>query len=182
MKQKILVLCCILLMAVMVHHAAAQTKCVWIDKSKDGTQAQKIGVSLPLVKLLSDLDGDFNINGVKIKYKSLLKAYRSGSVTRIKDENENSETKVYSGKFDREMNEHSKKNNRLIIENSKNGGEPEVSRINVKSIGAVAMLMAMIGSSDFDESSDTIESALEQGGVLYARDYEKNSELWIYVN
>jgi hypothetical protein len=182
MKQKILVLCSILLMAVMIHQAAAQTKCVWIDKSIDGTQAQKIGVSLPLVKLLSDLDGNFDINGVKIKYKSLLKAYRSGSITRIKDEKENSETKVYGGKFDREMNEHSKKNNRLIIENSKDGGEPEVSRINVKSIGAVAMLMAMIGSSDFDESSDKIESALEQGGVLYARDYEKNSELWIYVN
>ena len=182
MKQKILVLSGILLMAAMFNQAAAQTKCVWIVKSKDGTQAQKIGVSLSLVKLLADLGGDFDINGVKIKYKSLLQAYRSGSVMRIKDDNENGETKVYGGKFDQEMKESSEMNNRLIIESSKNGGEPEVSKIRVKSIGAVAMLLAMIGSSDFDDSSDKIESALEQGGVLYVRDDEKDSRLWIYVN
>ena len=63
MKQKILVICSILFMAAMVHQAAAQTKCVWIDKTKDGTQTQKIGVSLSLVKLLADMDGDFDING-----------------------------------------------------------------------------------------------------------------------
>ena len=182
MKQKILVICSILFMAAMVHQAAAQTKCVWIEKTKDGTQAQKIGVSLSLVKLLADMDGDCDINGVKIKYKSLLQAYRSGSVTRIKDDNENIETKVYGGKFNEAMNEHSERHNRIIIESSKDGGEPEVSKLRVKSIEAAAMLLAMIGSSDFDDSSDKIESALEQGGVLYVRDYDKNSSLWIYVN
>jgi hypothetical protein len=182
MKQKILVICSILFMAAMVHQAAAQTKCVWIEKTKDGTQAQKIGVSLTLVKLLADMGGDFDINGVKIKYQSLLQAYRSGSVTRIKDDNENIETKVYGGKFNENMNEHSEMHNRIIMESSKDGGEPEVSKLRVKSIQAAAMLLAMIGSSDFDDSSDKIESALEQGGVLYVRDYEKNSNLWIYVN
>jgi hypothetical protein len=182
MGKKILVICSILFMTAIIHQAAAQTKCVWIEKNNDGTQAQKIGVSLTLVKLLADLDGDFDINGVKIKYKSLLQAYKSGSVTRIKDNKENSETKVYGGKFDQDMKESSKRNNRIIMESSKDGGEPEISKISVKSIGAVAMLLAMIGSSDFDDSSDKIESALEQGGVLYVRDYEKKSELWIYVN
>ena len=182
MKQKILVIYSILFMAAMVHQAAAQTKCVWIDKTKEGTQTQKIGVSLTLVKLLADMGGDFDINGVKIKYNSLLQTYKSGSVTRIKDDNENSEMKVYGGKFGEDMNEHSEKHNRIIMESSKDGGEPEVSKIKVKSIEAAAMLLAMIGSSDFDDSSDKIESAFEQGGVLYVRDYEKNSSMWIYVN
>jgi hypothetical protein len=185
MKQKILVLCGILLMAAMIHQAAAQTKCVWIEKSIDGKQAQKIGVSLAVVKLLAELDGDFDMNGVKIQYKSLLQAYRSGSVTRIKDDKENSETEVYGGKFDQKMNEYSEKHDRLIIENAKNEEEQEVSKIHKireKSKEAVVMLLAMIGSSDFDDSSDKIESALEQGGVLYVRDYEKDSRLWIYVN
>jgi hypothetical protein len=182
MRHKIFVLSGILLIAAMFNQAAAQTKCVWMIKSNNGTQAQKIGVSLSLVELLADLGGDFDINGVKIKYKSLLEAYRSGSVMRIKDDTENGETKVYGGKFDQEMKESSERNNRLIIESSKDGEEPEVSKIRVKSIEAVAMLLAMIGSKDLDDGIDKIESALEQGGVLYVRDYEKDSRLWIYVN
>jgi len=66
MKQKILMLSCILIIAAFFHQATAQTKCVWIVKSLDGKQAQKIGVSLSLVKLLADLEGDFDINGVKL--------------------------------------------------------------------------------------------------------------------
>ena len=182
MKRRILVLSVILLLAALFNEAAAQTKCVWIEKSIDGKQAQKIGVSLSVVKLLAELDGDFEINGVKIKYKSLLQAHRSGSVTRIKDDKENSETKVYGGKFDQAMKEHSEMNNRLIIESTNNGGETEVSKLRVKSIEAVGVLLAMIGSKDLDDSVDRIESALEQGGVLYVSDYKKDSRLWIYVN
>jgi len=182
MRQKILVLSGILLMAAMFNLAAAQTKCVWIVKSNDGKQAQKIGISFSLVRLLADLGGDFDINGVKIKYASLLQAYRSGSVMRIKDDTENGETKVYGGEFDQELKEHSEMNNRLIMESTKNGGEPEVSKLRVKSIEAVGILLAMIGTKDLDNSIERIESALEQGGVLYVRDYEKDSRLWIYVN
>jgi hypothetical protein len=182
MRQKIIVFSGILLMAAMFNQVSAQTKCVWMVKSNNGTETQKIGVSLSLVKLLADVGGDFDINGVKIKYKSLLQAYRSGSVMRIKDDNEHGETKVYGGEFDQDMKEHSERNNRLIMESSKDGGEPDVSKIRVKSIEAAAMLLAMIGTKDFDDSMDKIESALEQGGVLSVRDYEKNSELWIYVN
>jgi predicted Rdx family selenoprotein len=182
MRHKILVFSGILLMAAMFNQAVAQTKCVWMVKSKDGAQTQKVAVSLSLVKLLAGMGGDFDINGVKIKYESLLQAYRSGSVMRIKDDTENGETKVYGGEFDQEMKESSEMNNRLIIESSKNGGEPEVSKIRVKSIEAIGILLAMIGSKDLDEGIDRIESALEQGGVLYVRDYEKDSSLWIYVN
>jgi hypothetical protein len=151
-------------------------------KSKDGAPMQKIAVSLSMVKLLAGMGGDFDINGVKIKYESLLETYRSGSVMRIKDNTENGETEVYGGKFDQEMKESSEMNNRLIIESSKNGGEPEVSKMRVKSIEAVGILLAMIGSKDLDEGIDKIESALEQGGVLYVHDFEKDSRLWIYVN
>ena len=182
MKQKILVLSGILLMAAMFNQAAAQTKCVWIVKSKDGAQVLKIGVSYSLVKLLAGSGGDFDINGVKMKYESLLQAYRDGSVMQIKDSEGNGETKVYGGKFDQKMKESSEMNNRLIIESSDSGRAPEISKVRVKSIEAVGMLLAMIGSKDLDDDIERIESILEQGGVLYVRDYEKDSRLWLYVN
>ncbi len=182
MRHKILMLSGILLIAVMMNQAAAQTKCVWIVESKDGAQVQKIAVSYSLVKVLADMEGEFDINGVKIKYESLLQAYRDGSVMQIKDSAGNGETKVYGGKFDQKMKESSEMNNRLIIESSERGREPEISKIRVKSIEAVVMLLAMIGSKDLDDDIDKIESVLEQGGVFYVRDYEKDSRLWIYVN
>ena len=182
MKLKILVLTGIMFMVAVFHQADAQTKCVWMVKTKNGAPAQTIAASLSLVKLLAGMKGDFDINGVKIKYDSLLEAYRSGTVLRIKDDDQDGETKVYGGKFDQEMKESSEMNNRLIMESSKNGGEPEISKIRVKSIEAVGILLAMIGSKDIDDGIDKIESALEQGGVLYVRDYEKDSRLWIYVN
>jgi hypothetical protein len=154
----------------------------WIVKSEDGSQLQKIGISYSLVKLLSGFEGSFDINGVKMEYKSLLQAYRSGSVMRIKDSTGNGETKVYGGKFDQEMKESSEMNNRLIIESSNRGDKPKISKIHVKSIEAVGILLAMIGSKDFDDDIDKIGFVLEQGGVLYVRDYEEDSRLWIYVN
>ncbi|RPI02709.1 MAG: hypothetical protein EHM64_13490 [Ignavibacteriae bacterium] len=160
--------------------AGAQTKCVWVVKTQDGEQVQKIGISYPLVQLLGNAEGDFDINGVKLKYKTLLKAYNSGSVMRIKDAA--GETKIFGGKFDQKMNEHSSKHNRLIIENTDKGGEPDISKIRVKSIQAMGMLLTMFGSKDFDEDMDQIESVLEQGGVLYVRDEKENSTLWMYVN
>lgn len=170
------------LLVAMFHCMNAQTKCVWIVKTQDGEQTQKIGVSYSLVKLLGTSEGDFDINGVTIKYETLLKAYKSGSVLRIKDSTGNGETKVYGGKFDRKMNESSEANNRLIIENSDKGGETKISKIHVRSIEAVGILLAMLGSKDIDEDIDKIESVLEPGGVLYARDETKDSTLWIYVN
>ncbi|MGA2622409.1 MAG: hypothetical protein ABSF91_01015 [Bacteroidota bacterium] len=182
MRHKILVLSGILLMAAVFNQAAAQTKCISIVKLKDGAPVQKIGVSFSMVKLLADLGGDFNVDGVKMTYKSLLQAYRDGSVMRIKDSTGNGETKVYRGKFDQEMKESSEMHDRLIIESSDSGRVPKVSKLRVKSIEAVGILLAMIGSKDFDNDIDRIGSALEEGGVLYVRDYEKDSRLWIYVN
>jgi hypothetical protein len=182
MKHKILVLSGILLMVAVIGQAAAQTKCIWIVNSKDGAPVQKIGVSLSLVKLLSGSGGNFDINGVKMTYQLLLQTYRDGSVMQIKDSTGNGETKVYGGKFDQEMKESSEMNDRLIIESSDSGGVPKISKVRVKSIEAVGIILAMIGSKDLDNDIDKIGSALEQGGVLYIRDYEKDSRLWIYVN
>ncbi len=182
MKHKIAAFSVILLITVVFIQINAQTKCIWIVKSQDGAQVQKIGVSLSLVKLLSSSGGDFNINGMKMTYESLLQTYRDGSVKRIKDSSGKGETKVYGGKFDQEMKESSEMQNRLIIESSDSGSVPKISKVRVKSIEAVGIVLAMIGSKDFDRDIDRIESALEQGGVLYIRDEQKDSRLWIYVN
>jgi hypothetical protein len=68
------------------------------------------------------------------------------------------------------------------MESSDKGGEPKVSQMRVKSIEAVGIVLAMIGSNDLDKDIDGIESVLDQGGVLYVRDIEKDSRLWVYVN
>jgi hypothetical protein len=182
MRRNTLLLSVILFTAVVFHQAAAQTKCIWIVKSINGEQVQKIAVSVPLVKFFAGDDGNFDINGVKISYKSLMDTYRDGSVMRIKDSTDNSETKVYGGKFDQEMKESSEMNNRLIMESSDRGSEPKITRMRVKSIEAVGIVLAMIGSKDFDNDVDRMESVFDQGGVLYVRDMEKDSRLWIYVN
>jgi len=182
MRHKILVLAGILLLAVVINQTSAQTKCVWIVKVKDGTPVQKIGVSFSLVKLLAGMGGDFDINGVKMTYKSLLETYRDGSVKRIKEGSGNAETDIYGGKFDQKMKESSDNEDRLFIESSDSGSVPKISKLRVRSIEAVGILLAMIGSKDLDSDIDRIESALEQGGVLYIGDYEKDSRLWIYVN
>jgi hypothetical protein len=182
MKHQILVLSGILLMASMLNQVAAQTKCVSIVKLKDGAPIQRIGVSFSLVKLLAGSGGDLNINGVRMTYESLLQTYRDGSVTRIMDSTGNGETKVYGEKFDQEMKESSEMHDRLIIESSDSGGVPKISKLRVKSIEAVGIVLAMIGSKDLDKDIDRIESVLDQGGVLYVRDYQKDSRLWIYVN
>jgi hypothetical protein len=80
------------------------------------------------------------------------------------------------------MKESSEMNNRLIMESSDRGSEPKITRMRVKSIEAVGIVLAMIGSKDFDNDVDRMESVFDQGGVLYVRDMEKDSRLWIYVN
>ncbi|MFZ1978828.1 MAG: hypothetical protein WAV76_12820 [Bacteroidota bacterium] len=182
MKHKIVALSVILLTAALFHQAAAQTKCIWMVKSINGEQVQKIAVSVPLVKFFASEDGNFDINGEKISYKSLMETYRDGSIIEIKDSTDNGVTKVYGGKFDQDMKESSDRNDRLFMESSDKGGEPKVSQMRVKSVEAVSILLAMIGSKDLDKDIDGIESVLEQGGVLYVRDNEKDSRLWIYVN
>jgi hypothetical protein len=182
MRHKAIMLSIILFTAAVFSHATAQTKCIWIVKSIDGEQVQKIAVSVPLVKFFASEDGNFDINGVKISYKSLMETYRDGSVMEIKDSTDNGVTKVYVGKFDQEMKESSDRNDRLFMESSDKGGEPKVSQMRVKSIEAVGIVLAMIGSNDLDKDIDGIESVLDQGGVLYVRDIEKDSRLWVYVN
>ncbi len=182
MKHKILVLSSILLTVAVFCQAEAQTKCIWMVESQDGVPIQKIAVSLSLVKLLGSSGGDFDMNGVKMSYESLLQIYRDGSVKRIKDSAGKSETKIYGGKFDQEMKESSEMQDRLIIESSDSGSAAKISKIRVKSIEAVGVVLAMIGSKDLDNDIDKIGAALEPGGVLYIRDEQKDSRLWMYVN
>ena len=182
MRHKAIMLSIILFTAAVFSHATAQTKCIWIVKSIDGEQVQKIAVSVPLVKFFAREDGNFDINGVKISYKSLMETYRDGSVMEIKDSTDNGVTKVYVGKFDQEMKESSDRNDRLFMESSDKGGEPKVSQMRVKSIEAVGIVLAMIGSNDLDKDIDGIESVLDQGGVLYVRDFKKVTVIWVYVN
>ncbi|HTY11738.1 MAG TPA: hypothetical protein VMF88_11780 [Bacteroidota bacterium] len=182
MKHNISMFSVVLLTAVVFSQINAQTKCIWIVNSQDGTQVQKIGLSLSLVKLLSSTGGDFDVNGVKMSYESLLHVYRDGSTKRIEDSTGKGETKIYGGKFDQEMKESSEMQDQLIVESSDSGSQPTISKVPVKSVGAVGIVLAMIGSKDLDRDIDRIESALEQGGVLYIRDEQKDSRLWIYVN
>ncbi len=182
MKHNIVMLSGILLIAIVFSQANAQTKCIWIVESKDGAKIQKIGVSLSLVKLLGGSGGEFDMNGVKISYESLLQIYRDGSVKRIKDSTGNGEAEIYGGKFDQEMKESSEMQDRLIIESSDSGSATKISKVRVKSVEAVGVVLAMIGSKDLDNDIDRIGAALEPGGVLYIRDEQKDSRLWIYVN
>ena len=172
----------IVLSMVLMHQAYAQTRCMWLIKTLDGEQVQKIGISCSLVNFLGNAGGEFDLNGVKVEYKTLFRACKNGSVLNIKDEDRNGEIKIYKGTFDEKMNERSENKNRLMIENSKHGEEPEISKVRVKSIQAAFMLMAMIGSKDIDEDMDNFESVLEPGGVLYVHDEKENSTLWMYVN
>jgi hypothetical protein len=158
----------------------AQTKCVWIEKSENGETIQKIGVSVELVKLLAYPGASFDINDVRISYDSLLTAYEEGSEIRINSSE--GETKIYGGKFSEKMKEKTERHNYLIIESSDTGKEIKVNKVRVKSIEAVTVLLAMIGSNNLDEDIDRIESALDRGGVVYVRDFKKDSRLWIYVN
>ncbi len=158
----------------------AQTKCIWLERSEDGNTAQKIGVSIQLVRLLAHPGSSFDLGGAKISYDTLLAVYNEDSDIRINDST--GETRIYAGKFNENMKEETERHNHLIIESSDSGETPKVNKIRVESVEAVTVLLAMIGSHDFDEDIDRIESALDRGGVLYIRDFRKNSRLWIYVN
>jgi len=117
-----------------------------------------------------------------MSYELLLQVYRDGSVKRIKDSSGKGETNFFGGKFDQEMKESSEMQDRLIIESSDGGSVPKISKVRVKSIEAVGIILAMIESKDLDNDIERIGAALEQGGVLYIRDEQKDSRLWIYVN
>ncbi len=158
----------------------AQTKCIWLERSENGETAQKIGVSVQLVKLLAHPGSSFDIGGTKISYDTLLVVYNEDSDIRIKDST--GETRIYAGKFNEKMKEETEEHNHLIIESSDSGETPKVNKIRVESVEAVTVLLAMIGSNDVDRDIDRIESALDRGGLLYIRDFKRDSRLWMYVN
>lgn len=182
MRLKILQICGFLMITSMVGGSCAQTKCVWIAKSENGAVVQKLGISIHLVKLLARPGSNLDVDGVKLSYDTLLTVYNGGSELRIEDSTGNGETIVSGGRFDQKMTEGTERHNHLIIESSDSGETPKVTKLRVESVEAVGVLLSMVGAGNLDKNLDMIESALTRGGVLYVRDYMKNSRLWIYVN
>jgi hypothetical protein len=182
MKHKFFGMFFILLIAMIFNNAFSQTKCLWFDKTANGMMTNKVGVSAELVKFFCHPGGKLDLNGVKLSYDSLLAIYENDLTVFVKDKDGKSETKIYRGKFKEEMNESTARHNSFIIESTENGEEMKVTKIKVKSLTSIAMVLAMIGSGDFDEDVDNLESALERGGIFYAHDFEKDSRLWVYVN
>ena len=160
--------------------ACAQTNCVWIERSEDGTMTQKLGVSQSIVKLLAHPGSSCNLDDMEFSYDTLAAVCGGDLVIRTKDSE--GETKIYAGRFREEMKEETAGHNHLIIESTDSTGATEVKKLRVESIEAIPFLIAMIGSTDNEAAMDKIESALERGGVLYVRDFKKNTRLWIYVN
>ncbi len=182
MKHKFFSVLCLLLLTGMVSQARSQTKCVWMVRSENGTVVQKAGISIHLLKLLAKSGGNWDINGMKMTFDTLLTIYESGSTTRIKDSTGEGETKVFAGKFDERMKEESERHNLLVVESTDSRDTMKVSKIRVESVEAVGIVLAMIGSKNLDADIDGLESALRRGGVLYMRDYKDDSRIWIYVN
>jgi len=92
------VLAGILLLAVVINQNFSADKMCWIVKVKDGTPVQKDRGFILTGEAPRRYGRRFDINGVKMTYKSLLETYRDGSVKRIKEGSGNAETDIYGGK------------------------------------------------------------------------------------
>ncbi len=182
MNYRIIRHCLTVFIAALTLQACAQTKCVWLEKWENGSMTQKFGISIHLVRLLAGSKGNFTMNDEPMSFDSLLNIYERGTTVRLKDESSNEETRIHGGVLNMRMNQSSERHDYLFVESSDNGEAPKVSKIRVESAEAVAVLLAMIGSNNLDEDIDKIESALERGGVIYIRDSDKQSTVWIYVN
>ncbi len=182
MRNRIIAVSCFLLLSGIISHAAAQTKCVWIERLESGTVVQKIGISLPLLKLFPGGKQTFDVDHSRLTFDSLLTIYNSGSTAEIKDSTGDGLTRVFGGTFDQRVKEETRRHNHLIVESTDSADTMKVTKLRVESVEAVGVLLAMIGSKHLDEDIDRIENALDRGGVLYIRDFKKNSRVWIYVN
>ncbi len=182
MKSTLIAAACFLLLSGMAAKAHSQTKCIWIEKSENGSVMQRAGLSLHLLKLLATSKGTWTLDDTKMNFDSLMTIYKSGSTVRIEDSTGNGETRIFGGKFDLTMKEETERHNYLIVESTDSGRAQKITKVRVESIEAVGIVLAMIGSSNLDDAIDRIEAALDRGGVLYIRDYKQDSRLWIYVN
>ncbi|HUI28715.1 MAG TPA: hypothetical protein VLX91_00760 [Candidatus Acidoferrales bacterium] len=177
MKKSVLALSILL---AFLAGACAQTNCIWVEKSDDGRAMQRLGISIGLVKLLARPGSSFDLDNTRLSYDTLLAVYNEGLEIRIKDSI--GETIIYGGKFGEKMKEESERHNYLIVESTDSDGTTKTEKIRIESIEALPFLLSMIGSKDTGDDIDRIESALERGGVLYIRDFRKNTRLWMYVN
>lgn len=160
----------------------SQTKCIWIEHSENGKAVSSIGISYNVAKILADSDGNFNMDGAKVSFDTLMYAYRTGNEVRIADSAGNGETRIYGGTFHKRMEKGTDKHRYLFVESTDSSGTVKVTKLRAASVQAVGIVLAMIGSKNFDEDIDKIESVLEPGGILYIRDLSKKSSVWVYVN
>lgn len=160
----------------------SQTRCIWVEKSEDGTTISRIGISYNVAKVFAGSGGDFDLGGANVKFDTLLYAYKTGNVVLIADSTGTGEAKIYRGTFDKPMKKSTNKHHYLMVENTDSTGTVKVTKLRSESVEAVGVILAMIGSKNVDEDIDKIESVLEPGGVLYIRDMRKNSSVWIYIN
>lgn len=171
-----------LLLAGMCGTSFSQTRCIWIENSENGKTPSMIGISYNVAKILASSGGDFNTDGAKVTFDTLMYAFRTGNVVHIPDSTGNEETKIFGGIFHKSMEKGTDKHRYLIVESTDSSGTVKVTKLRAESVEAVGIVLAMIGSKHFDEDIDKIESVLEPGGILYIRDSRKKSSIWVYVN
>lgn len=182
MRRLVAVASTFVLFAGLFGTSFSQTKCIWIETSENGKAASKIGISYNIAKILAGSSGDFDLDGAKVRFDTLIYAYKTGNTVRITDSTGNDESKIYGGTFDEPMKESTDRHNYLVVENTDSNGTVKVTKLRSESVAAVGIVIAMIGSKNIDEDIDKIESALEPGGILYIRDMKKETSVWIYVN
>lgn len=171
-----------LLVLIVSATTLSQTKCIWFDKVEHGVRTQKFGIAVDVVKLLAHPGSSFDINGVSMTYDSLLTIYENDLTVKVKNSTDDSEITIHTGKFYDKMNEQTDRHDYLISESTEGGNKTKVTKLKVKSIEAMAVLFALVGSKDIDNAVDAIESALQRGGIFCLNDFSKDSQLWIYVN
>ncbi len=170
------------LLTILSGTAFSQTSCVWIERFENGKAVSKVGLSYNVAKAIAGGSGDFDLNGTKVTFDTLLYAYRTRNTVHIPDSIGRGETKIYGGTFREPMEKGTHEHNFLVIESTDSTGAVKVTKLRSASVQAVGVILAMIGSKDPGRDIDKIESVLEPGGILYIRDMGKKSKIWIYVN
>ena len=143
MKKKILTALPFILIAATVGAAFPQTRCVWIEKIEGDKGTQRIGLSARVVKLFATPGANFDLNGMRLTFDTLLIVAKNGSTITLKDSTGNGETVIRGGKFNERMDQETPRHNHLIVEESDSGEPPRISKLRVESVEAVGVLLLM---------------------------------------
>lgn len=182
MRHKIVTASALLLLLMTCGESCYQTSCVWIEKYRNGSLESKIGISPNLVNIFARSSGNFDLDGVHLSFDTLLYAYTTGKTIHVVDSTGEGSAVIHGGSFGEPIKKNTDKHDYLVIENKDSDGTVNVTSIRAESVEAVGIIAAMIGGKKLDSSIDRIKSVLAPGGLLYIRDFKKNSTVWIYVN